>query len=130
MWLGAVCPLLLVFAAASASVLQIDQNLKNIKLIESKFIPDVNVLPADQTGISNDDNWQQVRRFMEDGLPVLELYGYKPQRGKYHKSQKMLDVILVTVKLRNKYVDKKKLPLFYKYSAIHIFRKKLLRMAF
>ncbi|XP_023302703.2 uncharacterized protein LOC111684736 [Lucilia cuprina] len=79
MWLHIFCPLL-VIVAATASVLQIDQNLKNIKLIESKFIPDVNVLPADQTINSNDENWQQVRRFMEDGLPVLELYGYKPQR--------------------------------------------------
>ncbi|XP_065355839.1 uncharacterized protein LOC135950235 [Calliphora vicina] len=79
MWLHVFCPLL-VIAAAFASVLQIDQNLKNIKLIESKFIPDVNVLPADQTINSDDENWQQVRRFMEDGLPVLELYGYKPQR--------------------------------------------------
>ncbi|KAI8115001.1 hypothetical protein CVS40_12735 [Lucilia cuprina] len=79
MWLHIFCPLL-VIVAATASVLQIDQNLKNIKLIESKFIPDVNVLPADQTINSDDENWQQVRRFMEDGLPVLELYGYKPQR--------------------------------------------------
>uniref|UniRef100_T1PD03 Fasciclin n=1 Tax=Musca domestica TaxID=7370 RepID=T1PD03_MUSDO len=71
---------LLVISVASASVLQIDQNLKNIKLIESKFIPDVNVLPADQSININDENWQQVRRFMEDGLPVLEIYGYKPQR--------------------------------------------------
>lgn len=67
---------------SSATVLQIDQNLKNIKLIESKFIPDVNVLPADSNINIYDENWQHVRRFMEDGLPVLELYGYKPQRGK------------------------------------------------
>lgn len=80
MWLHIFCPLL-VISVASASVLQIDQNLKNIKLIESKFIPDVNVLPADESININDENWQQVRHFMEDGLPVLELYGYKPQRG-------------------------------------------------
>ncbi|XP_075153455.1 uncharacterized protein LOC142227028 [Haematobia irritans] len=79
MWLHIFCPLL-VISVACASVLQIDQNLKNIKLIESKFIPDVNVLPADPSININDENWQQVRRFMEDGLPVLELYGYKPQR--------------------------------------------------
>ena len=84
MWLHILYPLtVLLVSAAFASVLQIDQNLKNIKLIESKFIPDVNVLPADETINSNDENWQQVRRFMEDGLPVLELYGYKPQRGEF-----------------------------------------------
>ena len=84
MWLHILCPLTVLMATVVfASVLQIDQNLKNIKLIESKFIPDVNVLPADETINSNDENWQQVRRFMEDGLPVLELYGYKPQRGEF-----------------------------------------------
>ncbi|XP_013104316.1 uncharacterized protein LOC106084900 [Stomoxys calcitrans] len=79
MWLQ-ILSFTLVISLAFASVLQIDQNLKNIKLIESKFIPDVNVLPADPSININDENWQQVRRFMEDGLPVLELYGYKPQR--------------------------------------------------
>lgn len=86
MWLHIFCPLL-VISVASASVLQIDQNLKNIKLIESKFIPDVNVLPADESININDENWQQVRHFMEDGLPVLELYGYKPQRGNFEKTK-------------------------------------------
>lgn len=85
MWLHIYCPLLLLISVTSGSVLQIDPSLKNIKLIESKFIPDVNVLPADQSMNSDDENWQQVRRFMEDGLPVLELYGYKPQRGKCNK---------------------------------------------
>uniref|UniRef100_A0A1A9VH77 FAS1 domain-containing protein n=1 Tax=Glossina austeni TaxID=7395 RepID=A0A1A9VH77_GLOAU len=78
LWLSLLS--IMAVTVSSATVLQIDQNLKNIKLIESKFIPDVNVLPADSNINIYDENWQHVRRFMEDGLPVLELYGYKPQR--------------------------------------------------
>ncbi|EDW77272.1 uncharacterized protein Dwil_GK18175 [Drosophila willistoni] len=52
---------------------QIDASLKNAKLIESKVLPDLVGLQRNQ----DDDKWQQIYRFIDDGFPVLELYGYK-----------------------------------------------------
>lgn len=59
----------------------IDQNLKNLRIIESKYIPDISDISEDTLQYTNTDNWQQVRHFMENGLPVLGLYGYKIQKG-------------------------------------------------
>lgn len=61
----------------------VDHNLKNLRIIESKYIPDISVLSDNILQQSNTENWQQVRHFMENGLPVLGLYGYKVQRGKH-----------------------------------------------
>lgn len=62
---------------------QLDPTLKNIKYIENKVIPDVKSLPNERPRAEGIDaeKWQQVQRFMEDGMPLLELYGYKPKRG-------------------------------------------------
>ncbi|XP_018789623.1 PREDICTED: uncharacterized protein LOC108969392 isoform X2 [Bactrocera latifrons] len=61
---------------------QLDPALKNIKYIENKVIPDVKSLANERPRAEGVDveKWQQVQRFMEDGMPVLELYGYKPKR--------------------------------------------------
>ncbi|XP_014103311.3 uncharacterized protein [Bactrocera oleae] len=61
---------------------QLDPALKNIKYIENKVIPDVKSLANERAKVEGIDaeKWQQVQRFMEDGMPVLELYGYKPKR--------------------------------------------------
>ncbi|KAH8281613.1 hypothetical protein KR054_001771 [Drosophila jambulina] len=53
----------------------IDPSLKNARLIEAKVLPDLANLQRSQ----EDEKWQQVFRFIDDGFPVLELYGYKPK---------------------------------------------------
>ncbi|XP_054742725.1 uncharacterized protein LOC129247577 isoform X1 [Anastrepha obliqua] len=69
-------------AADVSTSAQLDPSLKNIKYIENKVIPDVkSVFNERPRGDGVDgEKWQQVQRFMEDGIPVLELYGYKPKR--------------------------------------------------
>ncbi|TDG43912.1 hypothetical protein AWZ03_009662 [Drosophila navojoa] len=59
--------------ASSIAERQIDGSLKNAKLIESKVLPDLAGLQSNQ----EDDKWQHIYRFINDGFPVLELYGYK-----------------------------------------------------
>lgn len=56
---------------------QIDGSLKNAKLIESKVLPDLAGLQRNQ----EDDKWQHIYRFIDDGFPVLELYGYRTKTG-------------------------------------------------
>lgn len=67
-------------AATSSSISerQIDSSLKNAKLIESKTLPDLVSLQHNQ----EDDKWQHIYRFIDDGFPVLGLYGYKSKPGK------------------------------------------------
>lgn len=64
--------------AAATSATGIDASLKNAKLIESKVLPDLGSLSRSQ---QEDEKWQPVYRFIDDGFPVLELYGYKPKSG-------------------------------------------------
>ncbi|XP_067623187.1 uncharacterized protein [Eurosta solidaginis] len=68
--------------AELGAAVQLDPILKNIKYIENKIIPDVKSLPSERPRGDGVDaeKWQQVQRFMEDGMPVLELYGYKPKK--------------------------------------------------
>ncbi|XP_020717808.1 uncharacterized protein LOC101451233 [Ceratitis capitata] len=69
-------------AADAGGVTQLDPALKNIKFIENKVIPDIKSQANERPRTEGMDaeKWQQVQRFMEDGMPVLELYGYKPRR--------------------------------------------------
>ncbi|KAH8249000.1 hypothetical protein KR032_005011 [Drosophila birchii] len=62
-------------AGAGAMTTGIDPSLKNARLIEAKVLPDLANLQRTQ----EDEKWQQVFRFIDDGFPVLELYGYKPK---------------------------------------------------
>ncbi|SPP79988.1 Hypothetical predicted protein [Drosophila guanche] len=55
---------------------QIDASLKNAKQIESRVLPELDGLQRNQ----EDEKWQQVVRFIDDGFPVLELYAYKFKR--------------------------------------------------
>lgn len=82
---------------------QLDPALKNIKYIENKVIPDVKSLANERAKVEGIDaeKWQQVQRFMEDGMPVLELYGYKPKRGEHEVN---IFLILPTVRIINKTV--------------------------
>jgi len=66
--------------AASTTSTGIDASLKNAKLIEAKVLPDLAIL---QRVNQEDEKWQQVYRFIDDGFPVLELYGYKPLPGEF-----------------------------------------------
>lgn len=66
-------------ATSSISERQIDSSLKNAKLIESKTLPDLVSLQHNQ----EDDKWQHIYRFIDDGFPVLGLYGYKSKPGKW-----------------------------------------------
>ncbi|XP_001989281.2 uncharacterized protein LOC6562529 isoform X2 [Drosophila grimshawi] len=82
---GATLLLLLLLAAAAAAAgsgdttpitiveRQIDASLKNAKLIESRVLPELIGLQRNQ----EDDKWHHITRFIDDGFPVLELYGYK-----------------------------------------------------
>lgn len=65
--------------ASSIAERQIDGSLKNAKLIESKVLPDLAGLQSNQ----EDDKWQHIYRFINDGFPVLELYGYKTKTGEW-----------------------------------------------
>uniref|UniRef100_A0A6P4DXF8 Uncharacterized protein LOC108038159 n=1 Tax=Drosophila rhopaloa TaxID=1041015 RepID=A0A6P4DXF8_DRORH len=65
-------------ATTSTTTTGIDASLKNAKLIEGKVLPDLAIL---QRVNQEDEKWQQVYRFIDDGFPVLELYGYKPKSG-------------------------------------------------
>lgn len=78
-------------AADAGGVTQLDPALKNIKFIENKVIPDIKSQANERPRTEGVDaeKWQQVQRFMEDGMPVLELYGYKPRRGK-----KLIKIVL------------------------------------
>lgn len=66
-------------AVVTAVTTGIDPSLKNARLIEAKVLPDLAILQRSQ----EDEKWQQVYRFIDDGFPVLELYGYKPKSGEY-----------------------------------------------
>lgn len=70
-------------ATSSISERQIDSSLKNAKLIESKTLPDLVSLQHNQ----EDDKWQHIYRFIDDGFPVLGLYGYKSIPGKRNKNR-------------------------------------------
>lgn len=70
-------------ATSSISERQIDSSLKNAKLIESKTLPDLASLQHNQ----EDDKWQHIYRFIDDGFPVLGLYGYKTKPGKRNKNR-------------------------------------------
>ncbi|XP_037957163.1 uncharacterized protein LOC119687063 [Teleopsis dalmanni] len=116
---------------STASAMQIDPTLRNSKLIESKIIPDANFLlstahsdkntsdsaatPATTptavaavatAAAESDDNekWQQVRHFVEDGLPVLESYGYK--------SKKDIPFTLIIPKMDLRTIEKPRLKEF------------------
>jgi len=69
-------------AAATTSTMTtgIDASLKNAKLIEGKVLPDLAILKRVNQEY---EKWQQVYRFIDDGFPVLELYGYKPKSGEW-----------------------------------------------
>lgn len=70
-------------ATSSISERQIDSSLKNAKLIESKTLPDLVSLQHNQ----EDDKWQHIYRFIDDGFPVLGLYGYKSKPGKRNNNK-------------------------------------------
>lgn len=77
-------------ATSSISERQIDSSLKNAKLIESKTLPDLASLQHNQ----EDDKWQHIYRFIDDGFPVLELYGYKTKPGKRNKNRLYTGIVV------------------------------------
>lgn len=77
-------------ATSSISERQIDSSLKNAKLIESKTLPDLASLQHNQ----EDDKWQHIYRFIDDGFPVLGLYGYKTKPGKRNKNRLYTGIVV------------------------------------
>ncbi|XP_055916898.1 uncharacterized protein LOC129949455 [Eupeodes corollae] len=82
---------------------QNEHNFKNQKLIESKIIPEVSGVLKDKEN-ARDDKWEHSRRFMEDGLPVLDIYGYK--------AKKEIPFTLIIPKIDVRTIDKPRLKEF------------------
>lgn len=60
---------------------QSDQELKNIKFIESKILPDISaILNLHENG--NEEKLKKLQAFISTGWPLLEANGYKVKKGK------------------------------------------------
>lgn len=63
------------------SATQSDQELKNIKFIESKILPDISaILNLHENG--NEEKLKKLQAFISTGWPLLETNGYKVKKGK------------------------------------------------
>lgn len=65
------------------SAAQSDQELKNIKFIESKILPDISaILNLHENG--NEEKLKKLQAFISTGWPLLEANGYKVRKGKFY----------------------------------------------
>lgn len=63
------------------SATQSDQELKNIKFIDSKILPDISaILNLHENG--NEEKLKKLQAFISTGWPLLEANGYKVKKGK------------------------------------------------